>query len=256
MTPERIAFVHIPKTAGVSVIHAFEHALGAERCASFQPTIDDAAFDRKRFVSGHVHLSVVTPNAFTFTFLREPVAQLASHLRWLDRYNRVGFTAEALVFSPTIRAAISRAGQTDFASARSIAAFFDWLPDDSGVRLRDVQCEVLAADPSWLCPVVPAVMAEAAIEKLARLDFVGVVDHAEVDMKRLFARLDLPGPPRMTRRNTLTSERGINLADPAIRAALEREVQADLILYRYVLAQRAVLPSRRRRWFAGSGQSS
>jgi hypothetical protein len=250
MTPERIAFVHIPKTAGVSVIHAFERALGAERCATFQTMIDDAAFREARFVSGHVRLSVVTPSAFAFTFLREPVAQLASHLRWLDRYNRVGFTDEALVFSTQIRAAISRAGQTDFACARSIAAFFDWLPDDSGVRLRDVQCEVLAADPSWLCPVVPAVMAEAAIEKLPRLDFVGVVVDAEVDMKRLFARLELPGSPRMTRQNTLTSERRINLADPSIRAVLEREVQADLILYRHVLAQRSLSPSRRRRWFA------
>ncbi len=235
----RIAFVHIPKTAGRSVCHAFEHALGEDNCDIFSPVIDAAAFAGKRFVSGHVQLTQITPDAFAFTFLREPVAQLASHLRWLDRYNLPEFHEEVVPFSASIMAAIRRVGDTDFASARSIAAFFDWLPRHSHARLRNVQCEVLAARADVQAYHTPRQMGLAAIRNLGRLNFVGLVEDLEADMTRLFDALGLPGPPLVTRQNERSSDRRFDLANPAIRRELARHVTADLRLYRHVVRRRA-----------------
>ena len=235
---ERIAFVHIPKTAGRSVVHAFEHALGADRCAAFVPVIDEAAFFGKRFVSGHVQLSEIIPDAFAFSFLREPINQLASHLRWLDRYNDGVFWEEVIPFSDSTRETIRRVGQTDFACPRSLAAFFEWLPEHCHVRLRNVQCEVLAARRDRLAYTDPRAMAEAAIAALARLQFVGLAESLDADLGRLFQVLELPEPPQVTRQNLLSSRRYVTLADPAIRRVLARQVAADLRLYHHVLAQR------------------
>jgi hypothetical protein len=244
---DRIAFVHIPKTAGRSVVHAFEHALGEANCTAFAPAIDDAAFTNKRFVSAHIQLSEITPDAFAFTFLREPIAQLASHLRWLDRYNDPVFWEEVIPFSPSIREAITRIGQTDFVSARSVAAFFEWLPEFSHARLLNVQCEVLAARSDSQAYTNQAEMAEVAIANLARLHFVGLTEHLKPDMARLFAALNLPGPPLITRQNLRSSLRRINLRDPDMHDVLGRQLTADLRLYHHVRAQPQFSPLQRLR---------
>lgn len=235
MTPT--AFVHIPKTAGRTILHAFEHALGAERCATFLPAITPASFARATFASGHVQLSEIPDSVFAFTFLREPLNQLASHLRWLDRYNDPVFWEEVLPFSASIRAAIARIGQTDFASPASLQAFFDWLPGDTHARLRNVQCEVLAARADRIAYTNAGEMAAAAIAALPRLNFVGLAETLTPDLRSLFRLLDLP-PPLITHQNQLSAPRYVRLADPAIRRVLARQVSADLRLYHHVLSLR------------------
>jgi hypothetical protein len=232
-----IAFVHIPKTAGRSILYAFEHALGADACATFLPSITPSTFAHARFASGHVQLSQIPDGVFAFTFLREPLNQLASHLRWLDRYNDPVFWEEIRPFSASLRAAIARVSQTDFHSAASLQSFFDWLPVHSHARLRNVQCEVLAARADRIAYTNPPEMAAAAIATLPRLNFIGIAESLAPDLAALFRRLDLP-PPLITHQNQLSAPRYVRLADPAIRRVLARQVGADLRLYHHVLSLR------------------
>jgi hypothetical protein len=231
-----VAFVHIPKTAGRSILHAFEHAIGAERCATFLPAITPATFAHATFAAGHVQLSQIPGDVFAFTFLREPLNQLASHLRWLDRYNDPVFWEEVLPFSPSIRDAIARIGRTDFTCPASLQAFFDWLPETTHARLRNVQCEVLAARADRIAYTTPAEMARAAIAALPRLDFIGLAETLAPDLHALFHRLGLPAP-LITHQNQLSAPRYVRLEDPAIRRVLARQVGADLRLYHHVLSR-------------------
>jgi hypothetical protein len=234
---QRIAFMHIPKTAGSSVVHAFEQALGAEHCSTLVPPITDAHFAEHRFISGHQMLFSITPNAFRFTFLREPLAQLVSHLRWLDHYNLPQFRAQALRLSAPVRHVIVRIGETDLTSPHAIDEFFDWLPQTAPVKLRNVQCEVLTRRGAQPQPSDPEALAQAAIDNLALLDFIGTVAHLHLDLARLFAMLRIKGAPRLTHENSASAERQIDLTNPDIRAVLAKHMQADLLLYQHVTEQ-------------------
>ena len=242
-TPQAIAFMHIPKTAGLSVAHAFVRALGEDQCTILSPVINDSDFENRRFVSGHLVLSTITPNCWRFTFLRHPLAQIVSHLRWLDHYNEPQFEAEAAGFSASTKAVIQRVRTTDFTSARALASFFAWLPEDSDVRLINVQAEVMARRFDRIAYHDATELAEQAIANLDQLRFVGVVERMRRDLPLLFRRLDLKGRPAITRQNNISSRRKIDVRDPAIRRVLEGFVGADLRLYRHVAPRRGLFGS-------------
>ena len=112
--------MHIPKTAGVSVVGAFTERLGVEACKSFSPTIGDEDFINKRFVSGHVYLGDITKSAFLFTFLRDPVKQLVSHLLWIDHYNMPEYEHETIGFPSSVIEGIRALRGKDLSSARTL----------------------------------------------------------------------------------------------------------------------------------------
>jgi hypothetical protein len=239
--PPAIGFMHIPKTAGISVVRAFERALGKENCRQMSPSVTDRDFLSHRFISGHHWLSAITPNAWRFTFLRDPVAQLASHLRWLDHYNEPPFRSEALTLSEDMRHIVVRVGQTDFGSARELDALFEWLPADAPAKLSNVQCGMLSWRPGKPRFDDTAELAAAAIYNLRELNFVGLTEAAERDMTRLFRRLGLPMEPDLRRDNTRSSSRRFDLNDANVRAALERQMQADMRLYERVRRRRSAV---------------
>jgi len=243
--------MHIPKTAGLSIAHAFVRAFGADQCRVLSPEINDSDFENRRFVSGHLVLSTITPNSWRFTFLRHPLAQIVSHLRWLDHYNEPQFQAEAAGFSTSTKAVIQRVRTTDFTSARALQSFFAWLPEDSDVRLINVQAEVMARRFDRIAYRDATELAEQAIANLDQLRFVGVVERMRRDLPLLFRHLDLTCRPAITRQNNVSSQRQIDVRDPDIRRVLECFVGADLRLYRHVMPQRSLFGPITRRLASG-----
>lgn len=233
--------MHIPKTAGLSVAHAFVQAFGADQCTTFSPLINDLHFEHRRFVSGHLVLSTITPNSWRFTFLRHPLAQIASHLRWLDRYNDPRLRTEADGLSASTKAVIERLRITDFTSARSLELFFAWLPEDADVQLVNVQAEVMARRFDRIAYGSSTELAERAIGNLGQLQFVGVVERIGSDLPLLFRRLNVRGRPSITRQNNGKSRRQIDVKLPGIRRVLEQFIVADLRLYRHVMRRRGLL---------------
>lgn len=126
-SPHRIAFMHIPTTAGVSVNASFVERLGPEKCTLFSDVISDSTFKNQTFVSGHVYLGNITQNAFVFTFLRDPFKQIASSLMWVEHLNMPDYEHELSNVTRSIRLAVQEIAKTDLADAASIDRYLQWL---------------------------------------------------------------------------------------------------------------------------------
>jgi hypothetical protein len=231
----KIAFLHIPKTAGVSVIDAFVKKFGVESCESFSNEISDDVFKDKNFVSGHVYLGDIECDAFIFTFVRNPLEQIASHLMWIDHYNLPKCESEINGFPENIRRGIRQLAKTDLSNAKSIDKYLQWLPRDSDLRVINLQSELLAFKRNRVVEMGWDELARIAIHNIRRLEFVGISENFSLEMKALFEMLDLGSTPAISHLNSSPSSRKIDLKLPDINRTLSKYVQADLRLYEHVV---------------------
>ena len=230
--------MHIPKTAGVSVTDAFTERLGGAACKLFSPTIGDDDFSERRFVSGHVYFGDITKNAFVFTFLRDPVRQLASHLLWIDHYNMPEYEHETISFPPSVLEGIKALKGKDLSSARDLNQYLAAVPVESDLRIRNLQAELISFRRGQVAPLDDKRLAKIASNNLKQLGFVGLSETITDDMARLFEALGLGEPPIMKQLNTAPSTNHIDVSVPAIRRVLESYVQADIRLYETVARSR------------------
>ena len=233
--PYRIGFMHIPKTAGVSVADAFVRELGTHQCALFSNEISDEIFTAKRFVSGHVYFGDITRNAFLFTFLRDPIKQIASHLMWIDHYNLPEFQHEIVGFSKNIQMCIRRLAHIDLSNGESINEYLTWLPIDSELRIINVQSEMLAFKRKEVIRMTNKELGNLAIRHLHELDFFGLNEDFVDDMRTLFRLLDFESEPVVSLLNRSPSARNVDYQSSGIRRVLSKYVEADQRLYDHAL---------------------
>lgn len=234
----RIGFLHIPKTAGVSIGKAFVQQLGANQCALFSEKMTDESFAEKRFVSGHIYFGDVTRDAFLFTFLRDPIRQLASHLMWIDHYNLPQFRQELEAFPENIQARIRPLAKTDLSSAKSIDLYLQELPRDSALRIINLQSEMLAFKQWGVVDMSNRELADLAIRKIGELDFFGLSETLQADMDSLFQMLEFNSGPKLSHLNSSPSERIVDPRLPDVRRVLSKYVQADQWLYEHAFTKK------------------
>jgi hypothetical protein len=213
---ERILFVHIPKTAGMSLYHALERWAGPGRAIRFpNGGPDDLAawlalptgrLEELRVISGHLPLHDFERRRLDgwqpVTLLRDPVA------RWLSTYTYVRGQRS----HPWHR----------LVSGMDLEAFVDWFA--ARPANTDQQCGFVS----------PERTARAAFEVLSeRFLLAGSVERLDVFEDRLGAALGTA--IRIPRRNR--SRRPLDRSSvPAATLARIQELQAeDELLYRRVL---------------------
>lgn len=203
----------------------------------------DAELAATRFVSGHVYLGDITTNAFIFTILRDPLRQISSHLKWIDRYNMPEFEAEGRVLPADVQLAVRRLRHTDLSNAASIDRFLQWLPRDSSLRVVNLQAELLAFRRNMVIPLSHRKLARLAVAALSRFDFVGTTETIAADLATLFDLLGLGCAPVVPRLNEARSIRPIDLSIASIRRVLLKYVEADSRLYDHLLQSRQGEPA-------------
>jgi hypothetical protein len=228
----RVVFLHIPKTAGSSINRYFKHYLGSSRSGGavfFHDRMTAAErvdamrrAERARYIGGHFGGRMLAemrrPDDVTFTFLRDPVARLRSH--YLFDHNRPdgNETARRLSLADYV---VSDDGaamlRTDNVMARQLAVAYDFA------QSADMPLNAIA---------------EAAMQTLAGLAFVGLVDTIDDDLATLASLCGLPAPRRAPRVNARRGARGAS-DNAALRALAGRRLDADERVYRNVLAARA-----------------
>lgn len=231
----RIGFLHIPKTAGVSVTQAFVDELGTDQCVLFSEKIVEDSFLHSRFVSGHVYFGDVTRDAFLFTVLRDPITQIASHLMWIDHYNLPQFQQEREGFPENVKAGIRELANTDLSSAKSIDNYLRRHPVDSPLRIANLQSEMLAFKRQGVISMRNRELADLAVHRLGELDFFGLSETLQSDMSSLFRMLEFSSSPKLSRLNSSPSERVVDHRLPDVRRVLSNYVQADQWLYEYAV---------------------
>lgn len=231
-----VAFLHIEKTAGMSVSHALE--------TQFHPTqinpdalaaCPDADMRRYALVRGHFDLPTlrrIDPDRFVLTFLREPRARILS----LYHYWR-SYAPELLAdLHPGARMAAGmplldwlREGSDELRDAidnhyvRRLLGAYAWAPGGDRLRL----------DPSGCL--------DAAGRELDGLGFVGVTEAMEPSMRALGRTLGFTRPVTAPRVNvTAANEAGPGATfrhvarepmTPEIEAELDRLTALDRVLH-------------------------
>jgi hypothetical protein len=238
--PYKIAFMHIPKTAGSSVVKAFEARFGWRHCEAFSPMISDASFIGKAFVSGHVPRSLINADAFIFTFLRNPYDQIVSHLKWLDHYNIREFQPETELFPESVRAAFRRIAGVDFADAASIRQYLDWVEVNAPLQFANVQSAMLGLPTAPVSAFCKKDLARLTIDRLQSFDFIGISEDVQKDLGELFKILRIRRSPKVAHENRSPARRSIDLSNPEIRKLLRDYVDMDLYVYGTVMRLRSL----------------
>lgn len=129
----------------------------------------------------------------------------------------------------------------DLSSAKSIDGYFRSRAFDAELRLVNLQSELLAFKHDDVIEMAQADLANEAINNLDRLGFVGISENLSADMNALFDLLNLGSNPIISRLNSSPSSRRVDTKRPDIRDTLLKYVQADLRLYKHVIAKRKAL---------------
>ena len=240
----KIVFLHIAKTGGVSVNAFFESLFGENRCATFveehvlRGTSITAIAESKDFISGHIYYEDIRSldrNKFLiFTLLREPFAQLASHILWLDHLGDEERKETYSLLPRSVGDIIDAVRKSDLSNPESLHNLLDNLSPVGIALLDNLQTRYLMAPAGSMDPLSRLDVGPALIN-CKSLDFVGGTTTIPQTLMKV---LDLSGisttwPTDISfpHVNKAKSKRAIDLGHLDVRAVLATRITADKLLY-------------------------
>lgn len=236
-----IFLLHIPKTAGSSLIGLFTSRLSSKAFETFidgHPLSVRLELGDRSFLSGHLEYKDVFSLPYierfsVITFFRDPVARLASAISWLDHYNMRAFHDQALAFPEAVQYWIRKVAKVDFEDGNSLAGF---LHDPCPVGLSffdNVQTRYFVNDLGDVRTraLTPSVLPSFE-QRLTRLAFVGSVETMAQSVERLEQLTGQTFGPA-PRENVNPATRTVPVHKPDVREALAAHTKVDLLAYRH-----------------------
>jgi len=235
----QLVFIHVPKAAGTSFVRALEVNFRREEiCPAYYWAelfrIPRARLLRYRLIRGHFDYCVVEllRDVRVITMLREPVARAASYYRYI-RSN------EQHPLCETFRR----------------RSFLEVLEHpELGIPIRDAQTRLFGRDIDLellrrkKAPEAPPVYPwenrpggsrlslDRALERVARMDFVGVQERFDDALLLLAYTLGWPPPERIERVNVTPAGEADPARDPEVAARVRECNRLDERLYRHAAA--------------------
>ncbi len=234
-------FLHIPKTAGTSLVQMMKAALGPGEYLDLYGVNrttdvlvrDLAALSPERkaqikFAAGHqvwcgIHEALGRPARY-ITFLRSPVSRVLSCYRMMRRDVSNGFNARIMRHCPTFREYVSSPGHPLVSNHMAVML----ARHGAGPEHNAEDC--WRVNQAWL---------ERADVNLANFWFVGFQETYEADCRALCEKMGVSGTVRHDRRaaDEEPDEVEVSLAD----VAKCRELNwADAVLYELALIRRGL----------------
>ena len=237
---KKIVYMHMAKTAGSSVNQFFAQSLGKENCLDhierFTPVERAEHLRSKAFVSGHIYSGDVFQllqdhaDTYLFTFMREPIRQIASHILWLDHYNEAEYRSEFERLGEPLRQLVKAIRAVDFDSANDLDDLMTNL-SPWGLRMLDnMQTRYMCGDKR----PIPLSLSHASVAYriAARFDRIGFVEDMDAFLSTIAHDVGLKmrdnAAPKV---NEAKSSRRIDLSKPLIRRVLSKRIVADDRLY-------------------------
>lgn len=246
-----VFFMHIAKTAGSYVNSLLVDAIGADRVLThIELNIGNSvqlqnALDRGVTVfSGHVMHglweAIAAPIETRFrkiSVVRDPIEHLASHILWLDHYNRSDQRRDYLALDEAHRRVADRVGAIDVSDVGQLDQFLTEM-SPTEVRLFD-NCQsryFLMPGRRELETHRPLSLADAKAlgRAVGKFDIVARQDRLEADIPQIGRKIGVQLSYMDRRVNPAKSERRIETSNPLVRQVLGKRTILDQWLWRYV----------------------
>jgi len=239
----RLFFLHIPKTAGTSFVDTVRPWFEQERAANYIEGLDagaQAGLGDKHFISGHlfftqIHRLPYIAHCRLISIFRDPYARLASHLRYMDRYNQPEYATAYNALREDLRQVVQDIAAVDFQRPEDLERLFATLAPWARSAFENCQTRFLFCDPTvtGASPYedLPDHALDIALEHLEALDMIGISEQLDDTVAAVATSCGRPCPPRAARSNTASSDRQIDVADPRIRGVMAPLVNQDERLY-------------------------
>lgn len=235
-------FLHIPKTAGTSFVDTlkpwFPEYSRANYIEGLSPN-DRMELSGKQFISGHIffdeirRLPYISEYSLVSVF-RDPYARLASHIRYMDRYNQTEYEAAFNHLGDDLKAIVRTIGQLDFQRPDDLERLFAKLPAWGRAAYENCQTRFLVCDleSTVASPYedLPDGALDLALERLESLDLIGISEALDTTVGRLAALLGRP-TALAPRSNTASSARALDHTDPRIREVMRPLLGLDEAVY-------------------------
>ncbi|WP_312240061.1 sulfotransferase family 2 domain-containing protein [Pantoea sp.] len=234
-------FLHIPKTAGSSFNDYVQQKMTCATHIENQPAIYDAIHKRRAdfdFVSGHLKfedkLSVIhSPQWFKFTFLREPIEQVISHIKWVRSFSTHSRRHEIKFYPDEKQQLFQQLSQVSLSDIETLQKLLD-----SSCEFRNFfdNCQVryLTNDNiMW----VKNIHYETALQNALSLDAVAFCETADRDSVNILNAAGWPTQERsFPKSNPSPSNERPDLDNPYVLAFYEKLTCFDRKLYNQLKA--------------------
>jgi len=237
----KLLFMHIAKAAGSTVNSFFSSHYPNDQCAvhiesnkKWHSSPDD--LKKLRFMSGHIHLYALKKKLhledyYKVTVVREPYAQLCSHLSWIRRLSDPGEERRYKQHESYIQKFSSKLAKINFADPEALNNLMRSL-EDLEMRLVD-NCQVRYFT---LVPPGTAVNDAHPLEAIKASEVferIGTTEHTSTFLKTVANKMSWPEPDDFVRENVTQNFYGLDTAKADIRAVLEPFIRHDLVLYNH-----------------------
>lgn len=246
----KLLFMHIPKAAGSTVNTFFakhysenQYAIHIESNKKWESSPDK--LKKLNFLSGHIRFYVFNKtldldNYYKVTVIREPYAQLRSHLAWIKRLAMPGEEQRLRQHSKYIQLFARKLATTDFAEPEDLQALVGSLQALVG-PLAELEAQLIDNYQvryfTWIRPgrTVDDTDAKKAIAASATFDRIGIAESIDGFMKEVASDLSWPLPNDFVRENITQDFYDLDISNSESRAALRPLVKHDLALYDFLV---------------------
>ena len=244
----KLFFLHIPKTAGTSIVDTLREIFGEKNSLNYiegLTKIDQIKTADYDFVSGHLFYDEIQELGVfrdfdLITVLRNPYQRLASHLRYMDRYNQPEYEAQLRVLSPDLQDVVAALNQIDFTDALALDRFLMRLNPWSRIAFDNSQVRFLVDDPGSThqsrFPILDDRALDLAIQRLAHFKWIGRSEDLSSVIGSIAKERGV-SPPDVRRSNVNDCRRTIDTNNRDIRRVLEPYVRLDRLLVESVVQQ-------------------
>ncbi len=239
----KLFFLHIPKTAGTTIVDTLASFFPNESRANYIEGLDHdqrLKLGNRRFVSGHLFLDEIRRLPFTAEFrqsvlLREPYARLASHLRFMDRYATPAFRTSYELLFPHLKDVVDHISEIDFENPKSLKDFFSDLSPWSRLAFDNSQVRFLVDDPGprplFISRALNAEVTDYAIQRLLSFDYIGTTENIDEFVGQIARASGFGSNYQVMQSNVALAGRRIDYLDPRIRDVMHDFVKYDCRLY-------------------------